>query len=135
MAHPQSTFVQTTFHGPSLLKAYRSTISRTTVKTQLKQLRETGRYDCFKLQWHPIYDDKSTWPVPKSLFWDSDVAKWIEGACYLLADEYDEEIDTAVKELVEMIRGAQQEDGYLNVYFTVVAPEKRWSNIRDMHEL
>lgn len=135
MAYPQSTFVQTTFHGPSLLKAYRTTISRTTVKAQLKQLRETGRYDCFKLQWHPIYDDKSTWPVPKSLFWDSDVAKWIEGACYLLADEYDEEIDMAVKELVGMIRGAQQEDGYLNVYFTVVAPEERWSNIRDMHEL
>lgn len=135
MAHPQSTFVQTTFHGSSLLKAYRTTISRTTVKAQLQQLRDTGRYYCFKLKWHPIYDDKSMWPVPKSLFWDSDVAKWVEGACYLLADDYDEEIDAAVKEMVGMIRGAQQEDGYLNVYFTVVAPEERWSNIRDMHEL
>jgi DUF1680 family protein len=135
MAHPQSTFVQTSFHGPSLLRAYRSTISRTTVKAQLKQLRDTGRYDCFKLQWHPIYDDKTAWPVPKSLFWDSDVAKWIEGACYLLTDDYDHEVDAAVREMVDMIRRAQQEDGYLNVYFTVVEPEKRWSNIRDMHEL
>ncbi|AEO64925.1 uncharacterized protein THITE_2048089 [Thermothielavioides terrestris NRRL 8126] len=135
MAHPQSTFAQTAFHGPSLLRARRTTISRTTVKAQLKQLRDTGRYDCFKLQWHPVYDDKSSWPVPPSLFWDSDVAKWIEGACYLLADEYDEEVDRAVRELVDMIRGAQQPDGYLNVYFTVVEPDKRWSNIRDMHEL
>lgn len=135
MTYPQITFSQTVFHGPSLLRAYRSTISRTTVKAQLKQLRDTGRYDCFKLQWHPVYDVKSAWPVPPSLFWDSDVAKWIEGACYLLADDYDEEVDRAVQEMVDMIRGAQQDDGYLNVYFTVVEPEKRWSNIRDMHEL
>ena len=31
--------------------------------------------------------------------------------------------------------GAQQPDGYLNTYFTVVAPDKRWSNLRDLHEL
>lgn len=75
------------------------------------------------------------WPVPFHLFWDSDIAKWIEGACYFLHDEFDEEIDRAVRELVEMIRGAQQDDGYLNVHYTVVEPGKRWSNLQDMHEL
>ncbi|KAH8658273.1 hypothetical protein BX600DRAFT_416061 [Xylariales sp. PMI_506] len=135
MSYPQVTFARTTFHGPSLLKSRKATVSRVTVKAQLKQLRETGRYDCFKLGWHPIYDDKSSWPVPPSLFWDSDVGKWIEGACYLLAEDYDVEIDHAVRELVEMIRSASQDDGYLNVYFTVVEPDARWTNIRDMHEL
>lgn len=75
------------------------------------------------------------WPVPFHLFWDSDIAKWIESSCYFLRDEYDENIDKAVQELVEMIRGAQQNDGYLNVHYTVVEPDKRWSNLRDMHEL
>ena len=75
------------------------------------------------------------WPVPFHLFWDSDIAKWIEGACYFLHDEVDAEIDAAVKELVDMIRGAQQDDGYLNVHYTVVEPGKRWTNLQDMHEL
>lgn len=136
MNNPQSSFRLTSFNGPSMLKTRRETIRRVTVKTQLRQLRETGRYTCFKLQWHPVYDGPDfDWPVPKSLFWDSDIAKWIEAACYFLADEYDKEVDEAVRELVDDIRSAQQPDGYLNVYFTVVKPEERWSNIRDMHEL
>ncbi|KAK2037629.1 DUF1680-domain-containing protein [Colletotrichum somersetense] len=135
MSNPQIVFRQTTFTAPSLLLARRRTISRTTVHAQLDQLRANGQYDCFKLGWHPIYDDKSRWPAPLHLFWDSDVAKWIEGACYFLADEYDVEVDAAVRELVEMIRGAQHDDGYLNVHFSVVEPGKRWTNIRDMHEM
>ncbi|ETS75800.1 hypothetical protein PFICI_12744 [Pestalotiopsis fici W106-1] len=135
MSYPQTNFDKTTFHGPSILKSRQAVVGLVTAKAQLKQLRETGRYDCFKLQWHPIYDDQSQWPASKSLFWDSDVGKWIEGVCYLLATEYDAELDAAVRELVDMIRSAQQDDGYLNVYFTVVEPDKRWSNIRDQHEL
>ncbi|CEI61286.1 hypothetical protein FVEN_g5992 [Fusarium venenatum] len=135
MSHPQSTFRHTTFAPGSILHRRRTTIAKTTLHTQLKRLRETGRYDCFKLKWHDIYGDKSMWPVPFHLFWDSDIAKWIEGACYFLHDEFDPEIDTAVKELVETIRGAQQDDGYLNVHYTVVEPGKRWTNLQDMHEL
>ncbi|RGP76922.1 hypothetical protein FLONG3_5005 [Fusarium longipes] len=135
MSHPQSTFRHTTFVPGSVLFRRRTTVAKTTLHTQLKRLRETGRYDCFKLQWHDIYDDKSMWPVPFHLFWDSDIAKWIEGACYFLHDEFDAEIDAAVKELVDTIRGAQQDDGYLNVHYTVVEPGKRWSNLQDMHEL
>ena len=45
------------------------------------------------------------------------------------------EVDAAIKELVEMIRSAQQPDGYLNIHFTVVEPGRRWTNLRDMHEL
>ncbi|CEF77516.1 unnamed protein product [Fusarium graminearum] len=135
MSHPQSTFHHTTFTPGSVLYRRRTTVAKTTLHTQLKHLRETGRYDCFKLQWHEIYDDKSMWPVPFHLFWDSDIAKWIEGACYFLHDEFDAEIDAAVKELVDTISGAQQDDGYLNVHYTVVEPGKRWTNLQDMHEL
>ncbi|WZH45700.1 uncharacterized protein QYS62_006768 [Fusarium acuminatum] len=135
MSHPQSIFHHTTFTPGSIIHQRRSTVSKTTLRTQLTRLRETGRYDCFKLQWHEIYADKSMWPVPFHLFWDSDIAKWVEGACYFLHDEYDSEIDSAVQELVEMIRLAQQDDGYLNVHYTVVEPGKRWTNLQDMHEL
>ncbi len=34
-----------------------------------------------------------------------------------------------------MIRSAQQADGYLNIHYTVVEPGKRFTNLRDFHEL
>ena len=42
--------------------------------------------------------------------------------------------DTTVKEMLEMIRSAQREDGYLNIHFTVV-DEGAFSNVRDLHAL
>ncbi|KAF2994692.1 hypothetical protein E8E13_002449 [Curvularia kusanoi] len=135
MAYPQVAFRNTTFTGKSILASRRNTVAGTTLKTQLDQFKQTGRYDCFELKWHPTYDDHSMWPVPKHLFWDSDLAKWIEGACYFLETQYDEEIDEAIQYLVQTMRSAQQEDGYLNLHYTVVEPKGRWSNLRDMHEL
>ena len=63
------------------------------------------------------------------------MAKWIEGACYLQCQRSQSSVDAAIKELVEMIAAAQQPDGYINIHFTVVASEQRFSNIRDIHEL
>lgn len=138
MSNPQFTFPATSFLDGSLLTSWRNAIRETTLKAQLQKLKDSGRFDCFKLKWHPTYDSGNfavTWPVTIWLFWDSDVAKWIEGACYFLTDQYDADIDAAVQELTTDIRGAQQDDGYLNVHYTVIDPKKRWTNLRDMHEL
>jgi DUF1680 family protein len=73
-------------------------------------------------------------PVPH-IFWDSDVAKWLEAASYSLATHPDQALEAQVDEVIRLIVAAQQPDGYLNTYFTVVEPEKRWTNLRDWHEL
>lgn len=137
MAYPQQSFIQTRFEANSFWCRRRGVVRKNTLLYQLDMLKKTGRYDAFRLKWHPIYDDKEllNWPVPKHLFWDSDVAKWIESACYFLAEAPDANIDAAVRELVDMIRSAQQEDGYLNIHFTVVRPDDRFTNLRDLHEL
>ncbi|KAJ5689756.1 Six-hairpin glycosidase [Penicillium macrosclerotiorum] len=136
MDYPQERFVSTTFAPGSFWARRREVVRIQTLRHQLHMLKETGRYDAFKLKWHPIYAKPPTvWPVPDHQFWDSDVAKWIEGACYLLMDHFDPEIDVAVKELVQMIRDAQHPDGYLNIHYSVVEPGKRFTNLRDMHEL
>jgi DUF1680 family protein len=136
MSYPQETFVNTTLADGTLISGRRAAAFKVTALYQLEVLKETGRYEAFKLKWHPIYDEKpDVWPVPKHLFWDSDVAKWIEGACYLLHTSEQQELRDAIEELVEMIRGAQQPDGYINIHFTVVEPEKRFTNLRDLHEL
>ncbi|TGO14548.1 hypothetical protein BTUL_0051g00130 [Botrytis tulipae] len=136
MAYPQNSYLQSTFTTPGFISRRREVVYSTTLLYQLKVLKTTGRYDAFKLKWHASYNDEpDVWPVPNHLFWDSDVAKWIEGACYFLQYKENQEIDSAVKELVEMIRSAQQDDGYLNIHFTVVEPGKRFTNLRDLHEL
>ncbi|OJJ49529.1 hypothetical protein ASPZODRAFT_128005 [Penicilliopsis zonata CBS 506.65] len=136
MEYPQESFLTTVFTPDSFWARRRQLVRSNTLRHQLQMLKQTGRYEAFCLHWHPRYADPCTvWPVPNHLFWDSDVAKWIEGACYLLADQPDPEIDAAVHELVQMIRGAQQPDGYLNIHYTVVEPGKRFTNLRDMHEL
>ncbi|NLY30972.1 MAG: glycoside hydrolase family 127 protein [Firmicutes bacterium] len=100
-----------------------------TIPHEYKQCKETGRIDAFDLAWKPGDE-----PVPH-YFWDSDVAKWIEAASYSLATHPDPELDKLLDEVIEKIAGAQQPDGYLNVYFTVVEPEKRWKNLGMWHEL
>ncbi|TMF48377.1 MAG: glycoside hydrolase family 127 protein, partial [Chloroflexi bacterium] len=91
--------------------------------------QETGRLDAFRLDWKPGRE-----PVPH-IFWDSDVAKWLEAACYSLATHPDAWLSQRVDEVVALILAAQQPDGYLNTHFTAVEPEKRWTNLRDRHEL
>ena len=136
MSYPQETFTQTVLTEGSLIHSRRNAVSSNTVLYQLEVLKKTGRYDAFKLEWHPIYSEPPvTWPVPAHLFWDSDVAKWIEGACYFLQTQPHTQIESAIKELVRMIASAQQPDGYINIHYTVVAPALRFTNLRDMHEL
>ncbi len=100
-----------------------------TIPFQYRQLRETGRLDALRLDWRPGQE-----PVPH-IFWDSDVAKWIEAASYSLATHPDSALDALVDETIALLASAQQPDGYLNTYFTVVKPGQRWTDLRDAHEL
>jgi DUF1680 family protein len=136
--NPQESFVNTTFSPASFWDRRRNVVRKNTLPFQLDMLRRTGRYDAFDLKWHPTYDEPPlVWPIPKHLFWESDIGKWIEGMAYIHAGEKekDSEGDAAVADLVTKICKAQQPDGYLNIHFTVVEPTRRWSNLRDLHEL
>jgi len=68
-------------------------------------------------------------------FNDSDVYKVLEGASYSLADHPDPLLEKTVDEVIAKIAAAQQPDGYLNTYYTLKEPGKRWTNLKDMHEL
>ncbi|MBQ6384416.1 MAG: glycoside hydrolase family 127 protein [Clostridia bacterium] len=69
------------------------------------------------------------------VFQDSDVGKWIEAAAYSLMIRPDPELEREVDDIVEIIGKAQQPDGYLNTWFTIKEPGKRWTNLQDCHEL
>lgn len=69
------------------------------------------------------------------VFQDSDLAKWLEAAAYSLMLRPDEQLERTCDDLIALIGRAQQPDGYLNTYYTVKEPGKRWTNLRDCHEL
>jgi DUF1680 family protein len=69
------------------------------------------------------------------VFQDSDVAKWLEAVAWMLCHQPDAQLEHTADETIELIAAAQQPDGYLNTYFTVKAPEQRWTNLAECHEL
>lgn len=69
------------------------------------------------------------------VFQDSDVAKWLEAVAWSLCQKPDAELEKTADEVIELVAAAQCEDGYLNTYFTVKAPEDRWTNLAECHEL
>jgi uncharacterized protein len=69
------------------------------------------------------------------VFMDSDLYKALEAASYSLTTHPDADLERKLDELIAKIGRAQQPDGYLNTYFTVKEPDKRWTNLRDWHEL
>ena len=69
------------------------------------------------------------------MYWDSDIAKWIETASYTLASHRDPKLDALIDEVVAKIAEAQEPDGYFNSFFQRREPARKWSNLRDWHEL
>lgn len=69
------------------------------------------------------------------VFMDSDVHKALEAAAYSLSVHPDPALETKLDDLIAILAAAQQSDGYLNSYFVVKEPARRWTNLRDWHEL
>src|SRR5690606_28326085 len=68
-------------------------------------------------------------------FNDSDVYKAIEGACLVLERTKDPALDAKLDGLITIIAAAQQPDGYLNAYYTLMEPDKKWTDLPVKHEL
>ncbi len=98
------------------------------VKNVYKRFKETGRFDAFKFDW------KEGDPNKPHIFWDSDIAKWIESVAFLSQKKREPELEKIVDEVVDLIEKNQDENGYFNIYFTVCEPDARFTRRTD-HEL
>jgi len=69
------------------------------------------------------------------------LARRVEGVCYFLASPdgasspHAAKFKSAIQMIVDKVEKMQQPDGYMDIYFTVVDPEGRFQNLRDMHEM
>ncbi len=105
---------------------------KVTIPYDFEKCEQTGRIDNFAKagglmegQFEGIY------------FNDSDLYKVIEGAAYSLKIHPDPELEKYVDGVIKKIAAAQWEDGYLYTFYSLPRrqPEKRWTDVRNMHEL
>jgi len=64
---------------------------------------------------------------------DSDVYKALEAIAYSLKNHPDAAVEQKADEWIDKIAAAQQPDGYLNTYYTLNAPDQRWTDM-EKHE-
>ncbi|UVI30713.1 glycoside hydrolase family 127 protein [Paenibacillus spongiae] len=104
-------------------------LKSTTMKACLDKCEETGRIANFAIagglmegKFEGIYYN------------DSDVYKVLEGAAYALMTDRDPELESEIDRIIDLIAAAQESDGYLCTYFTLEAPDRKWSDM-EKHEM
>ena len=113
------------------------TVLARTVPSQYRQLERHGILKSLTVPQPvpPLTIPRNQHNFTTQIFWDSDVGKWIEAASYALSHRRDEAIEARIDEITELLAKAQLPDGYLNCWYIGREPEKRWTNLRDNHEL
>jgi DUF1680 family protein len=101
-----------------------------TVEANLHQCEITGRIKNFA-----VAAGLEKGKHEGALYNDSDVYKVLEGVAYTLADKRDPELEKRADTIIDLIAAAQQSDGYLDTYYTLVEPQNRWKNEQYGHEL
>jgi len=101
-----------------------------TVNAVYDRFKETKRFEAMKCD--KEQQEREGWRP--HIFWDSDAAKWIEGAAYTLEYEKNKRFEDKIDELVDIMCNSQLENGYYNAYFNVYETDKRFVT-RDCHEL
>lgn len=108
--------IQDGFWGPRL-----KTLREVTLRTCIKKCEETGRISNFLKAAGKLEGE-----YEGMFFNDSDVYKVLEGIAYSLVNNPEDELENKADEIIDAITAAQQEDGYLSTYFTLVKPENKW---------
>ena len=99
-----------------------------TLECVRSQFQQTGRFDALRCDWREGMENKP------HIFWDSDVAKWVESAAYILKKHPDEALRRRVEDVIDCIEQNQRPDGYFNSYYISVEAGNRFTN-RWNHEL
>lgn len=68
-------------------------------------------------------------------FQDSDVYKWLEAVAYSLREKMDPELEKKALEVIDLIADAQEEDGYLDTFYSILGIEYRYQSLAGSHEL
>ena len=121
----QDVHITDSFWSPRI-----KTNSTATIEANLRQCELTGRIKNFA-----VAGKLESGKHEGQLYNDSDVYKMIEGIAYALSTERNPDLEKRTDAIIAKIAAAQQPDGYINTYYTLVKPEERWKNIAHGHEM
>ena len=129
-------FSDVTLEGAFWKERLETVLSRT-IPSQHVKLGESGILESLKLPKPPppLRYPRDARGFTVQVFWDSDVGKWVEAASYALSHRRDSDIEAKIDAIVDDFARAQRPDGYLNCWYDGREPDKRWTNLRDNHEL
>jgi len=118
-------------------QSWSETVRNVTIPTQHKRLEEEGFLEVldFDRPAGPLVRPIQPSGLSMQHFFDSDFGKWIEAASYTLKAHPNAEIEAKIDDIVAKLEQGQMADGYLNSWFIRREPEKRWTNLRDLHEM
>lgn len=68
-------------------------------------------------------------------FQDSDVYKWLEAVAYSLREKMDPELEAKALEVIDLIAEAQEPDGYLDTFYSILGIQYRYQSLGGSHEL
>ena len=115
--------IQDAFFTPKI-----NTLCRVTIQACLAKCLDTGRIANFEKAAGLKKGDF------EGIFYnDSDVYKVLEGVAYVLTHTKDQALEAQADEIIASIAAAQQSDGYIQTYFTLVKPDEKWTDM-NMHE-
>jgi DUF1680 family protein len=116
---------------------YRQTVRETVIPYQWRALNDevSDAEPSHAIRNFKIVAGLETGEFHGMVFQDSDVGKWIEAVAYSLLETPSPELEALVDRTVDILAKAQAPDGYLNTYFTLKEPGRRWTNLRECHEL
>lgn len=100
----------------------------TTVNAVYDRFEETGRFSALTLNWQEGDQNKP------HIFYDSDTAKWIEGAAYTLYDTPNLQIEAKIDALIDCVEKGMTPEGYFNSFYLTIQRHKKFTNRSD-HEL
>lgn len=101
---------------------------KVTIPAVYDRFSETGRFAAFRCDWQEGMPNKPHY------FWDSDVAKWMEGVAYLLQEQREPELEAIMDETIAQIVKNQKPSGYFNIYYITIEPGLEFAK-RGRHEL
>ncbi len=106
-------------------KVKQDMVKNVTVNAVYDRFKETHRFEALKCK---------PQEYTPHIFWDSDIAKWIEGAAYILKKEKRDDLVEKIEAAIDDIISNADENGYFNSHFFVAEQDMRFK-IRDRHEL
>ena len=79
--------------------------------------------------------NESTASEKPHIFWESDLAKLMEGAFFSMQQKKNKNLKNKCDNIIKKIINNQEDNGYLNFFFKFHEPENKFTNLRDRHEL